>query len=131
MKLMVYGTLKQGYGNNILLRDATLLGTAITLRPFVLFNCGFPKAVPFTQDEVNFPLLPVMGEVYEVNERTLSRCDSLEGHPDWYRRVDVRVSMGDNEEHTVMIYEMPEWQRAPLCRTVTTYDPHRYYIWER
>lgn len=128
MKLFVYGTLKQQYGNNVLLSGAKLLGEAVTQKPYVLFNCGFPKAVPFTKNEDSHPLLPVHGEVYEINDYHLSRCDSLEGHPDWYIRREIKATLtASGEEETVMIYEMPEWQsHASLC-----HKQENMYVWYR
>lgn len=128
MKLFVYGTLKKAYGNNVLLSGAKFIGEAITYKPYVLFNCGFPKAVPFSRDEEKFPMLPVIGEVFEIDGYHLSRCDSLEGHPDWYVRKEVKVYLPHLEqEDTVMIYEMPEWpSHGSLC---TIKDNN--YVWHR
>lgn len=112
-KIFVYGTLKRGHGNNYLLGESPLLGQALTLTPFVLFNCGFPMAVPFTRDAAKAPLLPVMGEVYQVDETTLRRLDSLEGHPDWYERKPVQAVVAGKEQE-VELYVMPDWQSRPL-----------------
>jgi gamma-glutamylcyclotransferase (GGCT)/AIG2-like uncharacterized protein YtfP len=119
MKVFVYGTLKRGKGNNYLLGDSPLIGTATTKEGFVLFNCGFPKAVDFTKDALSHPLLPVKGEVYDVDDRTLRRLDSLEGHPDWYCRRYVPVQVGD-EEQEAMMYVMPQYQTAPLSSIVNS-----------
>lgn len=113
MKLFVYGTLQRGYGNNRLLAGATFLGPAVSLKPYVLFNCGFPYAVPFTKNEEKFPLLPITGEVYGVDETILRGCDRLEGHPNWYKRTYINV-VRDDEEEEVMIYEMNTWEEYRL-----------------
>ena len=105
MKLMVYGSLKKGYWNHHCLSGATLLGEAITKKKYVLYDCGFPMAVPFSLK--GHPLLPIMGEVYEVGEDVLSRCDRLEGHPNWYKRDLVPVFINGLEEE-VLMYEMNE-----------------------
>lgn len=128
MKLMVYGTLKKGYGNNILLQGAKYLGEAVTKKHYVLLNCGFPKATTLTVDEQDYPMLPVMGEVYEVDERHIRSCDSLEGHPDWYRRETIKATfLQSGEEDDVMIYEMPEWTSGrKKCNVV-----NGAYVWER
>lgn len=132
MKLMVYGTLKLGYGNNALLRGASFLGEAFTEKRYALFNCGFPKAVTFTKDEELFPMLPIMGEVFEINDKHLSACDSLEGHPVWYKRDTIRVLLPAlQREEDVMIYEMNEWVNGrPLCNTID-YNNNKYYYWDR
>lgn len=120
MKLFVYGTLKRGYGNNRLLQNATFIGEAITNKPYLLFNCGFPKAVPSEEG------LPIIGEVFEVDEAQLARCDSLEGHPDWYVRREINANINGREE-TVMIYEMDQLQQAPMCHIID----NKYYQWGR
>lgn len=126
MKLFVYGTLQQGWGNNRLLNGATFLGKALTKKPYVLFNGGFPYAVPVSPDESMFPLLPVMGEVYEVEQRHVDVCDYLEGHPSWYQRTNIRAFINPGVEYEdqpsveVMIYEMPRldrYQHYHLCNT--------------
>ena len=132
MKLMVYGTLQQGYWNNRLLEGAKFLGPSLTKTPYVLFNCGFPKAVPFSLNEEKCPLLPVMGELYEVDEAHVLRCDRLEGHPDWYIRKKIAVTLDGNDEEAY-IYEMPEWQQgSSLCSIVREFTDtvdNMYYRW--
>lgn len=127
MKLMVYGTLKQGYGNNVLLRGAKFLGEAITQKRYVLINSGFPYAVTLTKDEEQFPMLPVIGEVYEINEQHLRSCDSLEGHPNWYRRDTIQAVMVSGEVEDVMIYEMNEWPEGRRACNVVNGS----YQWDR
>ena len=42
MKLFVYGTLKRGYGNNRLLREATFIGPAISKSAmYRMYSTGF------------------------------------------------------------------------------------------
>ncbi len=125
MKIFVYGTLQRGYGNNRLLTDATFIGSATTEKSYVLFQCGFPKAVPFTKN--NTKLLPVKGEVFEVDKATLHCCDQLEGHPNWYVRTPITVLMDNGETEQVEIYEMPEWQDNRDTCTVVNDN----YVWSR
>lgn len=115
MKLFTYGTLQRGFGNNRLLADATFLGSAVSCKPYVLFNAGFPYAVPYTENEGTHPLLPITGEVFEVTEQQLERCDGLEGHPRWYKRTRIKVKM-EGGEVEAYIYEMPT---TPSCRLST------------
>lgn len=124
MKLLVYGTLQQGYWNNRLLEGAKFLGPAITDKKYVLFNCGFPKAVPFSVNEEKYKLLPIKGEVYEVEDHHVSMCDRLEGHPSWYHRSPIKAFI-NGEKTDVMIYEMPEWQDTKVCHIVD----NMYYKW--
>lgn len=122
MKLMVYGTLQQGYWNNRLLNGAAFLGQAVTNKPYVLFNCGFPMAVTAPSKH---KALPIIGEVYEVEEHHLRNCDRLEGHPDWYKREKISVKLGDKDEE-VFIYEMPDHpSHNQLCDIID----NMYYKW--
>lgn len=127
MKLFVYGTLQRGYWNNTLLRGATLFSEGLTVKPYVLFNCGFPKAVPFVPVDASFeaPLLPVSGELWDVEDHHIERCDRLEGHPNWYIRKEIDVSVSDGRTYKSYIYEMPEWQDNPLCNIID----NMYYKW--
>ena len=104
MKLMVYGTLKQGYWNNRLLTNATFLGESVTKNNYILYDCGFPMAVvpKGVPDEV---ALPIMGEVFDVDDATLRDCDRLEGHPTFYRRTLVPI-LREGIEEDVWMYEL-------------------------
>ncbi len=125
MNLFVYGTLQRGYGNNRRLDGATFLGKAVTLTPYVLFNGGFPYAVPEDPD-VDLPALPVMGEVYEVEDHHIEACDRLEGHPNWYQRKPILARVGEEVVGTY-IYEMPRLDhlRYRLCNV----SDQGYYYW--
>jgi gamma-glutamylcyclotransferase (GGCT)/AIG2-like uncharacterized protein YtfP len=43
-KVFVYGTLKSGYGNNVLLKGSTFKSTGVTLRLFTVLSSEFPVA---------------------------------------------------------------------------------------
>ncbi len=83
--VFVYGTLKKGFGNHRLLASAELLGAAQTVERFAMYSTGVPIVVK--EESVS----PIFGELYRVDEETLVCLDSLEGHPDWYRREEVEV----------------------------------------
>lgn len=87
--LFVYGTLKRGFGNNYLLSSGLFLTEATTFRKFTLYSPSFPIAVGPKEDEW---ALPVRGEVWEVDDNTLSRVDRLEGHPNWYQRKQIKLT---------------------------------------
>lgn len=117
MKLFVYGTLQRGFGNHRRLADAQFISSGTSVKPYVLFNCGFPMAVPFTEAQDTHPLLPITGEVFEVTEKQLNSCDQLEGHPRWYKRDTIQINT-DNGIVDAMIYEMPSWSNSHLSPIV-------------
>lgn len=125
MKLMVYGTLQRGHWNNRLLEGAQYIGKAITRKPYVLYHCGFPMAVPHSINPERLPLLPIIGEVYEAGIDNVLRCDRLEGHPDWYQRTKI-VAEVNGEEHEVFIYEMPT---PPAHQQLCSIVDNMYYQW--
>ena len=83
--VFVYGTLKKGFSNHRLLASSELLGAAQTVKMYAMYSTGVPIVV---KDE---SISPIFGELYRVDEVTLVYLDSLEGHPDWYRREEVEV----------------------------------------
>lgn len=87
----VYGTLKRGYGNNVLLNRAKFVGTATTVSGgFRMMDGGFPMV--FTDGLFN-----IKGEVFEVSEEeTVKNLDRLEGVPSLYTREKVVVHLTDN-----------------------------------
>ncbi len=88
--VFVYGTLKRGFGNHILLdnSESEFLGDAKTSPDFTMFSMGgFPGCSKIGSTEI-------VGEVYNVSDRVLERLDSLEGHPEWYTRQRVLTTLG-------------------------------------
>lgn len=90
--LFVYGTLKKGYGNNRLLQrpDCRFVAEATTDRPYLLMNFGrFPGMY---QEGAKKETPKVRGELWEVSDEAIVRCDYLEGHPTMYRRTPIKVT---------------------------------------
>lgn len=84
--MFVYGTLKKGYGNHILLKGAKYLGNA-EINGFAIYNLG---AYPGIKHETGFI---VYGEVYEINEKILKKVDGLEGEGWLYLRETVDATI--------------------------------------
>jgi gamma-glutamylaminecyclotransferase len=106
--VFVYGTLKRGYGNNRLIEQGggEFLGEATTVD--AMYLCG--EWVPFASDNVpcHEQALPIRGEVFRVDDATLARLDSLEGHPYAYRRTPTKVLLiGDERPLDAEIYIHP------------------------
>jgi gamma-glutamylaminecyclotransferase len=87
--VFVYGTLKKGFSNHRLLASSELLGRARTVKKYAMYSTGLPIVV---KEEA---ASTIFGELYRVDEVTLVYLDSLEGHPDWYRREEVEVLVDD------------------------------------
>lgn len=72
-KVFVYGTLLEGCGNDILLKDSIKLCDAETTPDFTMYSlCGFPGVLLDGETVIK-------GEVYEVTEDVEESLDSLEG----------------------------------------------------
>lgn len=96
IKVFVYGTLKRGYGNHRLLAgrsifigDDSIAGKLFDLGPFPAAQKGEGK---------------IYGEVWMIGPHTLKSLDTLEGHPEFYKREPVTTQAG----HEAWVYFMPE-----------------------
>lgn len=96
-RVMVYGTLKKGHCNHILLKDATFLGYDSITGPVKLYDLGTIPAAVETPGVTN----TIKGEVYAINEEILAGLDLMEGHPTLYKRIKARTDVGT---HRVWVY---------------------------
>ena len=97
MYLAVYGTLRKGFHNNSLLKDSEYIGNGKTVNKYCLRASG----IPYLSKE---PKHNVVIDLYKVDKDLLEgRIDSLEGHPRWYKRELIDVSVG-NEIYKAWIY---------------------------
>lgn len=94
MKIFVYGTLKKGYHNNVLLNGTTPLGEHV-LPGYKLLDAGFPVATPSADHSV-------LGEVYEIADTSpnLQWLDRLESNGRMYNRTEVQ----DDTHDTLSLY---------------------------
>lgn len=97
--MAVYGTLRQGFGNNRLLGDSKFLATAKSDFWGTMYsNGGFPI---LSLDE---PLSKIVVEIFEIpDEGTLDAVDGLEGYPYWYNRT-IKTFNIDGELIQAWIY---------------------------
>lgn len=93
-KVFVYGTLKRGHGNHVLLEQSKFLGAGVTTEKYVMYKSG----VPFVSKQLK--LTTIFGELYSVDELTLNNLDMLEGHPNWYKREKISISYISDEGKT-------------------------------
>lgn len=85
--VFVYGTLKRGFGNNVLLANSLYLDTGKVEN----------YALKYSYGDIGFPVMfkrknnIVYGELYAVDENVLNDLDELEGEGSLYHRKKVRV----------------------------------------
>jgi len=102
-KVFVYGTLKEGHGNNRLLSTSTFLTSTVTKdKDYILAEQGCPVAIPYHKSN-DLEVYPISGEVHEVDEiSSFYYVDCLEGYPIMYDRKIVETACG----HTCWMYYM-------------------------
>ena len=113
-RAFVYGSLKDGEWNNVLLADSELLTKTHTKDKFVLGDVGYPYA--FRKDivptEYKSLLFPVLGEVFKMESlTTMCSLDGLEGYPTHYNRRIVKTDSG----MTAWMYMNERWGDAHRC----------------
>lgn len=96
--LLVYGTLKRGYGNHYRLKDAEYIGERI-VGPYTMYHLGGFPAI--TKEQTS----PIQCELYRINDEQLASCDRLEGTPDFYYRDTVKTDKG--EDAFIYFYASP------------------------
>jgi gamma-glutamylaminecyclotransferase len=129
--LFVYGTLKRGYGNNArCLEDAEFIGKAVTATAsYVMQSGGFP---------ILWDLGPsrkgafATGEIFIVSNKTRARCDSLEGHPNMYRREkrNFVVTLVDGTQELIEAW-VYLWQRERNWGDPVKPDANNKLTWDR
>lgn len=103
----VYGTLKKGHGNNVLLNKSEYIGEAVTKEKFVMTDGGFPYVLRPEDMSNEMPVGHILGEIYRVDDpETVQSLNWLEGvnenQPDrgHYKLVNVDLQLMEN--HMVM-----------------------------
>lgn len=91
-RIFVFGTLKEGFRNFHVNRGTRVGGDVITVQPYPLHIMG-SRRLPWMLNRPGEGL-PVIGQLFEVDEATLAAMDQLErvDDPLWYQRqrIDVR-----------------------------------------
>jgi gamma-glutamylcyclotransferase (GGCT)/AIG2-like uncharacterized protein YtfP len=85
--LFFYGTLKRGQRNHYLLAGQEFLGEAITMPLYRLHAVSSYPGMTLDQDDG----LSVKGELWAIDDATLTRLDEFEGVPEWFIRADIAV----------------------------------------
>lgn len=119
--VFVYGTLKQGHGNHRLLEGSMYLGVAESVTEGVLYDWGCPA---FTHSQLAIseaPIASVRGELYKVTPDILLILDRLEGHPDFYYRVQIPIK---NKSHAWCYFNnVSGWYTAPIVNGCYEWKP--------
>jgi gamma-glutamylcyclotransferase (GGCT)/AIG2-like uncharacterized protein YtfP len=96
--LSVYGSLKKGFHNHPILRDAKFLGTHVTNPEFTMYSLGAYPAITRSGNTA------IHVEIYEVDESTLRRVYRLESYSgvrdssaNWYDTLDIDTPWGRAE----------------------------------
>lgn len=104
-KVFVYGTLRQGFGNNHHFDDAESVFIGYRrVNGYELYSThggGVPMVLEVDDDSKS-----AYGEVYEVNTDTLEDLDMLEGHPTGWCRRQLK------EDPSIWIYTAPTPSRV-------------------
>lgn len=87
MKVLVYGTLKEGRGNDSYLGNCELIEKG----EYKIDNCVLKEdGLPYLfKSETNIST-PFVGEMYLINDGILGGLDRLEGHPTFYTREFIK-----------------------------------------
>lgn len=105
-RIFVFGTLKQGFRNFHVNRGARLGGDVITLQPYPLHIMG-PRRLPWLLNRPGEGL-PVIGQLFEVDDTTLAAMDVLErvDDPLWYQRqrIAVRPHPGEPDDAVIQAW---------------------------
>ncbi len=84
----VYGTLKRGHHNNMVLQTSRFMGAATTVDKLALKIDGLPYLIDQPSE------FQVDGEVFSVRSAEVaSNLDRLEGHPHFYQRRQIDVKL--------------------------------------
>lgn len=102
--VFVYGSLKKGKGNDRLLTKAKFITEAVMTGHYKMVSFGNFPGVILVNDP---PMRNVLGEVYEIDDKTLHNLDVLEGNGHFYQRTLVTVrstEKGRNDFYEVYCY---------------------------
>mgnify|MGYP003639127714 CR=1 FL=1 len=116
----VYGTLKRGHSNHLRhLGSERFMGSGKTQTKYPLVVSG----LPYLQSTAGLGH-HVEVEVFKVSDNTFSDLDILEGHPEWYIRQRVPITMSDGQVLTCWVY-FNDTNNFRGAEHHKSYEPHR------
>ena len=95
----VYGTLKSGLSNHRCIGNGTFVGSGKTKDKYPLIVKGLPYLIPTKGIGNNVEV-----EVYRVGDSVMRDLDALEGHPRFYERVEIPITLDDRTTIKCWVY---------------------------
>ncbi len=86
--VFVYGTLKRGFYNHILLENSEFIGDVVTKNKYPMVNVE--EHFPYLINDIGIGH-NIIGELFKINDETFTKLDILEGYPDLYTRETIKV----------------------------------------
>ena len=99
--IFVYGTLKKGFSNHFYLENSRYLGIGKTIPKYQMYpskNYLFPFLLK------SEPNNNIVGEIYEINEKTLIELNALEDFPNMYLKELIEIELENKEIIKAFIY---------------------------
>ena len=119
-RVAVYGTLKSNYHNHGLIADQEFVGSGVTQTSFPLEVDG----LPYLHDREGEGAGQVEVEIYDVSSEALQRLDRLEGHPTFYKRRVLPISMDDWSTTYAWVYFIQGRVLSDEADLTTCYGEH-------
>ncbi len=89
--IFIYGSLKKGFDNHDILKDAKYVSKAETIRSFAMFE-ETSGNYPYLLKEKNKGYSKIKGELYKVYRKDILKdIDYFEGAPDYYKRERIKI----------------------------------------
>ena len=118
----VYGTLKKGNSNyHHYLSDSTFIGSGVTTDKYPLV---VPQSLPYLLDEKGKGH-NVEVDVFSVSNEVLKDLDRLEGHPNFYTRKQISISVGKSKIKC-WIYFNTKIKSTPVDELLKTFKQKPY-----
>lgn len=104
--VFVYGTLRKNLGWNHLLKNSEFIGEGISQEKYSMYA----DSIPYVVESEKY--VSITGEVYLVDDSTLKILDQLEGHPNWYKRKEIPISINNSLMNCwIYFYPNPKGER--------------------
>jgi len=113
----VYGTLRSGYGNHGRMHESVLLDSGQTTEKYRMTCQGIPFVLSGEHEQGDH----LKVEVYNVPEHRMADIDALEGHPNWYERRKVPITLDCGVQTEAWLYFNDEYDDGAYYRDFADY----------